>query len=393
VTTANRTAGNCPVQNFDHKAKKPAGSWWQTYDDLRAQSPWFRNEYGPGFWTMVNHEGILSILQDPATFSNSAISPVDPDPPFKLIPEMLDGNEHKQWRRQLAPLFAPGAVERMAPTVHERAVHFIDGLVDQGGCDLMVDFAQKFPTTIFLDLMGLPVDELDQFMIWEDAILHSDADSAGAALAAMIAVKDRFESSIAERRRHPREDIISKAIDYQIDGAPVSDADLLAFCLLMFMAGLDTVSATLGWCFLHLARNDADRRRIAGDPSLIPAAIEEFLRAYAIVIPARKVMSDITIQGCPMKAGDMVSIPLSAATRDDAATPSAGVVDIARQPNNHIAFGAGPHRCLGSHLARRELRVALEEWHARIPEYRLAAGAELIESGGQLGLDTLPLEW
>jgi cytochrome P450 len=151
------------------------------------------------------------------------------------------------------------------------------------------------------------------------------------------------------------------------------------------------VSVTLGWIFLHLARNDDDRRRIAHDPALIPTAVEEFLRAYAIVIPARKVMADNDLQGCPMKAGDMVCIPLNAATRDEAAFPHATTVDITRKPNRHIAFGAGPHRCLGSHLARQELRIALEEWHKRIPNYRVPDDAQLVETGSQLGLESLPL--
>jgi len=386
----------CPVLNFDYTATKPAGTWLKTYDDLRARFPWFRNEFGPGFWTVVNYEGILQIMQSPEIFSNSVVVAHEPDPPYKWIPEMLDGDEHKQWRRQLGPLFAPGAVERLDDTVRQRAVELIDRLVDRGSADFMAEFAQRFPTTIFLELMGLPVGELDQFLEWEHDILHAgggDEERLQKQIAAMMAVMGRFSTVIAERREQPRDDIVSKALGYEIDGKPVTDADLLSFCLLMFMAGLDTVSVTLGWTFLHLARNDDDRQRIVADPRLIPSAVEEFLRAYAIVIPARKVMKDVDVQGCPMKAGDMVNIPLNAATRDDTAFPNAAKVDITRKPNNHIAFGAGPHRCLGSHLARRELKIALEEWHKRIPHYRVAANAELVETGGQLGLEALPLEW
>jgi cytochrome P450 len=394
----------CPVLNFDYAASKPEGTWWRTYDELRAQFPWYRNEFGPGFWTFVNHGGILEILQDPKTFSSSSVSPFDPDPPYKWIPEMLDGDEHKQWRRQLGPLFAPGAIARLDATVRQRAIEIVDRIAEKRSCDFMADFAQKFPTTIFLELMGLPVEELDQFLEWEHAILHTahsqdgtgDSDSEqnqSVQLNAMMAVMGRFAAIIAERREQPRDDIVSKAIEYQIDGNPVSDADLLSFCLLMFMAGLDTVTMTLGWTFLHLARNPADRTRIANDHQVIPHAVEEFLRAYAIVIPARKVTADIEIQGCPLKAGDMVSLPLAAATRDDAAFANATAIDIDRFPNNHIAFGAGPHRCLGSHLARRELKIALEEWHKRIPDYELAPGAQMVEFGGQIGLDSLPLIW
>jgi cytochrome P450 len=396
VTTLGKRAGECPVLNFDYTATKPAGTWLKTYDELRARFPWFRNDFGPGFWTVVNYEGILRIMQDPEIFSNSVVTALDPNPPYKWIPEMLDGDEHRQWRRQLGPLFAPGAVERLEGTLRQRAIELIDGLANSRSCDFMTDFAQRFPTTIFLELMGLPVDELDQFLEWEHAILHTDLGEETARqkqIAAMMAVMGRFSTVIAERREQPRDDIVSKAIDYQIDGKPVSDADLLSFCLLMFMAGLDTVSVTLGWIFLHLARNDDDRTRIVEDPTVIPSAVEEFLRAYAIVIPARKVMKDVELQGCPMTAGDMVNIPLNAATRDEAAFPNATTVDITRKPNNHIAFGAGPHRCLGSHLARCELRIALEEWHKRLPHYRVAPGAELFESGGQLGLDALPLVW
>jgi cytochrome P450 len=396
VTMAQVWTGECPVLNFDYTATKPEGTWWQTYDELRSRFPWYRNDFGPGFWTMVNYEGILQIMQDPETFSNSVVTVLDPNPPYKWIPEMLDGEEHKQWRRQLGPLFAPGAVERLDNTVRQRAIELIDAVADRGSCDFMAEFAQRFPTTIFLELMGLPVDELDQFLQWEHDILHIDLGREGAQekqIGAMMAVMGRFSTVIAERRAQPRDDIVSKALEYEIDGQPVTDADLLSFCLLMFMAGLDTVSVTLGWTFLHLARNDEDRLRIVTDPGLIPSAVEEFLRAYAIVIPSRKVMKDIEMQGCPMKAGDMVNIPLNAATRDDVAFPNATTADITRKPNNHIAFGAGPHRCLGSHLARRELKIAVEEWHKRIPHYRLAPDAQLVESGGQLGLEALPLEW
>jgi cytochrome P450 len=391
--------GTCPVHNFNYTELVPVGTWHDKYDELHAQSPLYWNEFGPGFWTVLNYEGILEVLQHPETFSSSVVTALDPDPQYKWIPEMLDGNEHFQWRKQLGPLFSPKSIEKLEAKVRQRAIDLIEEIVarDDGGCDLMAEFAQRYPTTIFLELMGLPVDELDQFMEWEHAILHSpiaDADpSRDRRLQAMQAVMGRFAAIIAERRLDPRDDIVSKALTFEIDGKPVSDEDLLSFCLLMFMAGLDTVAVSLGWIFRHLAGHPEDRRRIVDEPELIPTAIEEFLRAYAIVIPARKVVRDTEIQGCPMKAGDMVNIPLAGATRDEAAFRDAKTVDIERTPNNHIAFGAGPHRCLGSHLARRELRIALEEWHKRIPEYRLVPGSELFETGGQLGLTSLPLEW
>lgn len=391
--------GTCPVRNFNYTDLMPAGTWHGRYDELREQSPIYWNEFGPGFWTVANYEGILEVLQHPEKFSNSVVTALDPDPQYKWIPEMLDGDEHLQWRKQLGPLFSPKAVERLEVKVRQRAVDLIEEIVakDNARCDFMVEFAQRYPTTIFLELMGLPVDELDQFMEWEHAILHTPAGDAATGqnpkLEAMQAVMGRFAAIIAERRVEPCDDIVSSALTFEVDGEPVSDQDLLSFCLLMFMAGLDTVAVSLGWIFRHLAGHPVDRQRIVDDPELIPSAVEEFLRAYAIVIPARKVVQDTEIQGCPMKVGDMVNIPLAAATRDESAFLDSKTVDIERSPNNHIAFGAGPHRCLGSHLARRELRIALEEWHKRIPEYRITPGSELFETGGQLGLTSLPLEW
>jgi cytochrome P450 len=396
VTSTNTSdaALTCPVLNYDYGEVKPAGTWFAHWDNMRAEHEAFRNEFGSGFWTIANYEGALQVLQDPITFSSASIQVSEPDPLYKWIPIMLDGQDHRQWRQLLAPHFSPGTVQRMAPKIRERACELIERLIERGSCDLMADFAQLYPTSVFLELMGLPVDELDQFMQWEHTILHGGqtADN-NAMMMAMLAVVERFKALITERRAMPRDDLISKAIEFKIDGQPVSDDDLCSFGLLMFMAGLDTVSVTLGWTFYHLAQNPQDRARIVADPGLIPSAIEEIMRAYAIIIPGRKVMVDTEFQGCPMKAGDMVSVPLVAATRDPRVYADGLSVDIERKRNNHIAFGAGPHRCLGSHLARLELQIALEEWHRRIPDYAIPASTELIETGLTIGLEALPLEW
>jgi cytochrome P450 len=173
----------------------------------------------------------------------------------------------------------------------------------------------------------------------------------------------------------------------------VTDNDLLAFCLLMFMAGLDTVAMQLSYSMYHLAQHPDDRRRLVESPSLWDSAVEEFLRYYAFVSPSRKVMKDTEIAGCPVKAGQMVWLPLASANRDPEEFPEADTVLIDRTPNRHLAFGAGPHRCLGSHLARQELLIGLTEWHKRIPDYHLDAHVPVREHGGQVGLDNLPLVW
>jgi len=267
--------------------------------------------------------------------------------------------------------------------VRARCIALLEPLVDEGGCDFVASFGSRFPTTVFMDLMGMPLSEFDQFMAWEDAILHQthEEDPDGSrAYAAQVAVMEYFRDVIHDRQANPTDDLTSYIANGRIDGQPIAEQDLLFVLLLMFMAGLDTVTQQLAYSFLHLARHPDDRRRIVEHADVIADAVEELLRVYAIVVPGRKANRDQVFHGCPISKGDMVILPLVAANHDPEVFPEPDKIVLDRKPNPHIAFGAGPHRCLGSHLARRELRIALEEWHKRIPEYRLADGADPRES-------------
>ncbi|MEZ0071382.1 cytochrome P450 [Planotetraspora sp. GP83] len=375
---------------------RPAGATFAMFDELRARHPMFRSTFGEGFWVLSRYDLILEALQDPVTFSNAAVSVLDPNPRYRWIPEMLDQPEHTVWRRLLRPLFSPAAVNAMSGKIRERCTAMVDDLAARGSCDFVTDFARRFPTTVFLELLGLPVEELGTFLAWEDAILHggSSPDRLPKRLAAMREVTGYFAGVVAERRENPRDDLISTAVTWEIDGRPVPDEDLLDLCLLLFMAGLDTVTAQLSYAFWHLATHPGDRSRIAAEPGAILDAMEELMRAYSIVMPARKVTRDVDFHGCPMKAGDMLLIPLNQANRDPAVFPDADQVVLGRQRNRHMAFGVGIHRCLGGHLARAEMRIAMEEWHRVIPDYRVPDGAQPMEHADLLlGLDTLPLTW
>ena len=259
----------------------------------------------------------------------------------------------------------------------------------------MQDVALRYPNVIFMEIMGLPVEDAAQFQEWETDILHRgyEDDAGDIALKAMQEVMAYFGTMIEDRRANPRNDLVSDALTWEIDGEKIPEAELHALCLLLFMAGLDTVAQQLSYTFMHLAQHDEDRRRIVEDPSLIPLMMEESLRFYSFVTPSRKVMADTEILGCPVNKGQMVHLPLVSANRDGREFENADQFIIDRADNRHIAFGAGPHRCLGSHLARREMRIAFESWHARIPDYRITPGIPIREHGGQVGLDNLPLEW
>lgn len=373
---------------------RPAGSFAREIAELRERAACFRSTTAQGFWVLTRFDQIREAYQTPEIFSSEALVAIEPDPPYKWIPIMLDPPEHTTWRHLLGPLFSPARALAMQGQIRQRARELVEPLVAKGACDFVADFALKYPTTIFMELMGLPVEEAERFMAWEDAILHSYADDREGAFLAMAEVCTYFAELIDARRADPRDDVVSAAITWTIDGNPVDDDDLLSLCLLLFMAGLDTVTQQLGYSWLHLATHHADRTRIVEDPAIIPDAVEELLRAYAIVAPGRKLRRDVDFHGCPMQAGDMVYLPLWAATTDPREFANADTVDFDRKDNHHIAFGAGPHRCLGSHLARQELRVAFEEWHRLIPDYQLANAADVTEhSGGVHGIDALPLVW
>lgn len=367
---------------------------FDSYDVLREQAPaHFGTAAGNPFWLLTRMTEIRDAFQDPSTFSNRSVTPAEPNPPYLWIPEMLDPPIHTKWRQLLGPLFAPGAVDRLEPKVRARFSEILDDVAERGQCDYVADVALRFPNTIFMELMGLPVSDAALFQDWETAILHHGGTSSGTALKAMQEVMAYFTDLVEERRKQPREDILSIASRWEIDGEPVNQNDLLALCLLLFMAGLDTVAMQLSYSMYHLATHPDDRARINAEPALLAPAIEEFLRYYAFVSPGRKVVQDTEIAGCPVKAGQMVWLPLASANRDPREFRDADKVIIDREDNRHIAFGAGPHRCLGSHLARRELTIGLGEWHKRIPDYRLDPDRPVQEHGGQVGLDSLPLIW
>jgi cytochrome P450 len=385
-----------PYETFG--VHRPALSYFSIFDGFREQAPAFRLDISPENqgWMLTRLATVREAFQRPDTFSSTAVIPSAPDPQYKLIPEMIDPPEHTAWRRALGNIFGPKAVERLDPWVRERAVSLVADLVDRGSCDLVADFAQQFPNSVFLDILGLPQGELPFFVSAVDKIMHGNhADPVAARLSAdtMAEVSAYFSQLVAERRRAPKDDLISTAIGFEIDGAPPSDADLLSLLVFLFMAGLDTVAIQLSYSFLHLATYADDRERVAAEPSSIPGFVEDLLRVYSFVAPSRKVTHDVELSGCPMKAGQMVYLPLPAANRDPREFPSPDKVDADRPHNRHLAFGAGPHRCLGSHLARRELRIALEEWHRRIPSYAIDDGAVLTESGQQIGLIRLPVHW
>jgi cytochrome P450 len=384
---------------FDHAddpslLTDPFGTW----DRLRAEHRAFGSDKHPDrtVWFLLNYDDIHRALQDPALFSSrSVIAFTDED--HRWIPEELDPPEHTKYRQLLNPLFSPGRVAALEPTIRAFCIELIENIEQQGRCDLLADFARLFPTTIFMRLMGLPVEEADQLLRWVHELMHTRAelDPDGAIRGgAMLSIMQYLGALIAARQAEPRDDIVSHLVTSTVDDRSLTMEELLETCFLLYMAGLDTVAGMLTYTFKHLAEHPEHQELMRTNPDAIEGVVEECLRMYAIVTTARVVTRDVEFGGCPMKAGDRIVTPTASANRDAAEFDRAGEFDPTRSPNRHLAFGAGPHRCVGSHLARLELRIAVEEWHRRIPEYRIPDGATIEQHvGGVAGVDTLPLVW
>ena len=395
-----RDSGVVCRAGFDHESDPDLlrlhhAEWDRLREDTRA----FRSDIAPDWdvWYLLGYEDIHTALQRPDLFSSRHVAPYTHVEPHQWIPLELDPPAHTKYRHVLNVRFSPAAVTAMEPAVRAQAAALVDAIAPRGSCDLIADFARRYPTTIFMELMGLPLEEADTFLEWVDRLMHtSNADDPDGSIRAAAAetIYGYLGGLIADRRHRPSDDLVSYLVASTVEGRSMTDAELLEMCFLLYMAGLDTVAGMIGYIFRHLAEHADDRGILVADPDAVPGAVEELLRFYGIVTSARVVTADTEFAGCPMKADDRIIIPYASANRDPAEFADAARFQLDRYPNRHLAFGAGPHRCLGSHLARLELRVAIEEWHARIPDYRIAAGAELRQHiGGVAGLDTLPLTW
>jgi cytochrome P450 len=266
-----------------------------------------------------------------------------------------------------------------------------DGFATKGKADAAADYAQQIPVRVIAHILGVPADLSDTFTGWVRDVLEF-ADDADRRQRGAEGLLNFFLAHLEERRQHPGDDLLSELLTTEVDGQPVDDGIILGMAALVLIAGVDTTWSAIGSSIWHLAAHPEDRKRLLAEPDLMATALEELLRAYAPVTMAREVTADIEYAGCPMKAGDKVLMNFPAANRDPEAFEQPDEVQLGRAHNRHVAFGSGIHRCAGSNLARMELRVALEEWLARIPEFSLAQGKEISWAGGQVrGPRVLPV--
>ena len=365
------------------------------FDRTRNDRAFYSMAHG-GYWVLTRADDIREAFQHPEIFSSREFAIPTGVYPRTLRPLALDPPDHGAYRQPLAPLFSPGAVARREPELRALCSALIDGFARDGGGDLLVLLARPFPTTVFVSMLGLPVSASTMFEQWNHELLHA-YDEPALRQSAAKHILTYLDDVVAERLiEGPTDvdDIFNVLLRAEVDGRPLTHDELLDYAFMLFIAGLDTVTAVLGFSLHCLATRPDFQARLQAEPALIPAAVEELLRAHAIVNPARVVTKDTTFAGVEMRTGDRVLLATALATRDPIEFDRADEVVLDREHNRHVAFGAGPHRCLGSHLARLELRIALEELLARVQGFRLAAGEPVaIHGGGVLGLDRLPVVW
>ncbi|SHN46654.1 cytochrome P450 [Cryptosporangium aurantiacum] len=335
-----------------------------------------------GHWIVTRYDEVHEILRSPDLFSSHPNNLVDAGQ-GKFIPLELDPPEHTAYRFALQPLFNPARMRALEGQIRDLVNELIDGFAARGEAEFVAEFAHELPTRVFLALMGWPMADAPLFTEATEVALNgrpgdtpeqADQSRAEAAMS-MFAY---FGKVVAERRGP--EGVVGNDVTAELMRAPVTvdgaerlltDEELTRMFFLLLIAGLHTVQGALAWGVMHLSANPEQRQRLVDDAGAVPDAVEEILRYEAAVSMGRRARQDVEIGGVHVKAGDQLLLLLCGANRDESQFEAPDELRIDRTPNRHLAFGSGPHRCIGSHLARIELRIALEELHRRLPDYRL----------------------
>jgi cytochrome P450 len=388
--------------DFDHTDPEWVADPYPIWDDLRATCPVAHTDRYGGTWMPVRHEDVAAVAYDTEHFTSRSVvvSEVRPGPddlpaPIGLAPPITsDPPFHPLARRLLLPAFSPKPIEALEPFTRELCVELLDATAGKPQIDAAVDYAQHIPLRVIVKMLGFPQEDADVFRRFIKMVLE-DVDQSAEERQAIVdegELDAYMDARIAEHLADPQDDLTSFLLDAELDGNKLEPDHVRGTMVLLMIAGIDTTWSAIGASLWHLAQTPSDRQRLAAGPELMATAVEEFLRAYAPVTMARLVAQDFNFRGCDMKEGDWLLLPFPAANRDPEFFADADKVQIDRAENRHAAFGLGIHRCIGSNLARMELRVALEEWMKRYPDFELVDPTTVTWSAGQVrGPRTIPV--
>ena len=384
--------------DFSHLEREWADDPYAIQDDLRQRCPIAHTDRFGGGWLPTRYEDVAAIAYDTERFSSRSIIMSNFRPPRELAPIggtppiSSDPPFHGLARKLLLPAFTKTAVTRYEPAARAYCHSLIDGFAGQDVVDAARDYAQYIPMRVMADMLGFPPEDGPRFREFIESVLEGVNLPPEERVARVGHLFDYLLDQIRDHVANPRDDLTTYLINVEFGGRKLESSHVAGTMALLLIAGIDTTWSAIGASLWHLADHPADRSRLVAEPDLLPTAMEEFLRAYAPVTMARLVKEDMHWNGVDMKAEDWVLLSFPAANRDPAQFDQAGEVVIDREVNRHAAFGLGIHRCVGSHLARMELRVALEVWLERLPEFTLADPSAVTWAAGQVrGPRTLPL--
>jgi cytochrome P450 len=386
--------------DFDHTDPGWVADPYPIWADLRQRCPVAHSDRYGGTWLPVTHELVSEVAYDTEHFTSRSIvvserrpGPDDLPAPIGLSPPITsDPPYHGIVRKMLLPAFTPGPIAALEPFTRQLCRELLAATEGRSTLDAATDYAQHIPVRVIVRFLGFPQEDADIFRRFIRQVLEDVDQPADERRETLKELDAYMDAQIAEHIANPRDDLTSFLLGAEVDGEKLSIGHVRGTMILLMIAGIDTTWSAIGASLWHLARHPGDRRRLAGDPALMDTAVEEFLRAYAPVTMARLVAKDFDFHGHQLKEGDWLLLPFPAANRDPGVFENPDVVQLDRASNRHAAFGLGRHRCLGSNLARMELRVALEEWLARYPDFELADPAAVTWSGGQVrGPRTLPV--
>ena len=381
--------------------KNPFPVW----DEIREQCPVAQTDRWGGSWMPTRYEDLFNIARDIQHFSSRNILVTDFDPPTGeedenevqaevsnaaqynggAPPIPSDPPVHPWARKLILPPFSATSTAKWEAETRELCGELIDGFIANGKADGAADYAQQIPPRVIASMLGIPKEMAGTFTEWVRGFLELGLTNPELRQSSAISIFTYMNVRIQERKANLQEDdLLSYLLTATVDGEPVPEAHVLGTCFLLMVAGIDTTWSSIGSAIWHLAQNPQDCARLIAEPELMQSAIEELLRAYSPVTMARHVVEDTDFNGCPMKEGDKILMNFAAANRDPAVFENPDMVILDREKNPHIAFGVGIHRCAGSNLARMEMKVAIEEWLKRIPDFHLEDPENVTWAGGQV---------
>jgi cytochrome P450 len=373
---------------------------------VRQAPPIFWTPRNGGQWIIQGYELLFNAYRDPGTFSSQMYLSAEQreamlarlPPGIQRIPSArpigLDPPEHTKYRAPLQRTFSPKSALALKDDIRRLADELIGNVASQGHCDFVVAIAEQLPVQVFLKLFGLPLERQAEYRALAKEHLANISTDPAAGLGKQFRLIEVMRDTILDRRDHPRDDIISLLWQAGIEGRPTTIEDMEDFAVLLFIAGLDTVVNGASFLMLHLARDIGLQDELRANPKIIPEAVEEMLRRYTFTVPVRFVAKDVVYAGVQMKAGERVLMYDPAADLDPKQFKDPETYNMHREERMHIAFGAGPHRCLGSHLARVELQIITEQMMARLPRFCLDPEKTPTFHGGHvLGPDSVSLVW